>query len=102
MQRYHLQTASPSTWPSSQGACRHEVLLPVAGSPDRAGLPLVTTLAEPVATGIVGVTAADDKTHMPDHLGEAARSGNESRVGGPATVVRVRRERPPAPPVPTD
>ena len=84
------------------GARRYEVLLPLAGSPDRAGLPLVTTLAEPVATGGVGVTAADDKAHTLDHRGEAARFGNESRVGGPATVVRVRRERPLAPPVPTD
>lgn len=84
------------------GARRYEVLLPVAGSPDRAGLPLVTTLAEPVATGVVGVTAADDKTHTPDYRDEAARFGNESRVGGPATVLRVRRELPPAPPVPPD
>jgi len=84
------------------GQRRYELFLPLAGSPDRAGLPLTTTLAEPVAAGAIGVTAVDDKQHTPDHRGDAARFGNESSVGGPATVLRVRRVKPPAPPVPPD
>jgi hypothetical protein len=84
------------------GLRRYEVLLPVAGSPNRAGLPLVTTLDEPVALGAVSVTAVDDKQHTPDHRGDPQRFGNESRVGGPATVLRIRRVRPDPPPVPPD
>lgn len=80
----------------------YEVLLPVAGSADRTGAPLVTTVEEPLATAIVGVTAADDKQHTADHRGEAARYGNESPPGGPATVLRVRRTPPDPPAVPPD
>ena len=87
---------------AADGTRRYEVLLPVAGSTDRAGLALTTTLQEPVAMGVVGVTAADDKTHALDERGDPARFGNESRVGGPATVLRVRRVRPDPPPAPPD
>jgi hypothetical protein len=80
----------------------YEVFLPVPASADRAGLPLVTTLDEPLASAAIGVTAADDKMHTPDQRGDAARYGNESRIGGPATVFRVRRDKPPAPAVPAD
>jgi hypothetical protein len=55
-----------------------------------------------MAYALVGVTAADDRTHAPDHRGDPDRFGNEGGVGGPATVFRVRRERPPAPEVPPD
>jgi hypothetical protein len=81
---------------------RYEILQPLAGAPDRGGLPLATTLEDPLATAVVGVTAADDKTHTLDPRGDAARYGNESRVGGPATVVVVRRASPDTPPVPPD
>ncbi|MCI0687293.1 MAG: hypothetical protein L0Y54_08665, partial [Sporichthyaceae bacterium] len=84
------------------GSRTYQVFLPVPGSTDRSGLPLSTTLAEPIGYGLIGVTAADDKPHTPDVLGDAARYGNESRVGGPATVFRVRRVKPPAPVVPPD
>ena len=80
----------------------YEVFLPVAGSPDRSGLPLIATLAEPMSAGVIGVTAADDKQHTHDKRGDPARFGNESRVGGPATVFRVRREKPTAPDMPAD
>ena len=81
---------------------RYEAFLPAPASPDRAGLALATSLAEPMAYALVGVTAADDRTHTPDHRGDPDRFGNESGVGGPATVFRVRREQPPAPEVPPD
>ena len=80
----------------------YEAFLPVLASANRAGLPLVTTLDEPLAAAAIGVTAADDKVHTPDTRGDAARFGNESRIGGPATVFRVLREKPPAPAVPAD
>ena len=80
----------------------YELLLPLAGSPDRAGLDLPTTLGEPVATALIGVTAADDKPHTLDARGDPARFGNESRIGGPATVLRVRRAAPDPPPALTD
>jgi hypothetical protein len=80
----------------------YEVLLPVAGSANRAGLPLTTSLEEPMSAAMIGVTAADDKQHTHDHRGDAQRYGNESSMGGPATVLRVRREKPPAPAVPPD
>ena len=81
---------------------RYEVFVPTPGSPDRAGLPLSTSLAEPMAYALVGVTAADDSAHTADHRDDPDRFGNESDVGGPATVFRVRRDRPPPPAVPPD
>lgn len=80
----------------------YEVLLPVAGSADRTGLPLSVTLAEPMSAGIIGVSAADNRPHTDDARGDPARFGNESRIGGPATVFRVLREKPPAPAMPPD
>ena len=65
---------------------RYEAFLPAPGSSDRAGLALATSLAEPMAYALVGVTAADDRTHTPDHRGDPDRFGNESGIGGPATA----------------
>ena len=84
------------------GNRRYEVFMPVPAAPNRAGLPLVTTLEEPISAALIGVTASDDKRHTPDHRGDPDRYGNESRIGGPATVFRVRRERPGAPALPPD
>jgi hypothetical protein len=86
----------------ASGARTYEVFLPAPGDPNRGGLPLTTTLEEPLAAGLIGVTAADDKPHTPDSRGDPKRFGNESVVGGPATVFRVRRVKPPAPAVPPD
>ena len=74
-----LASASPSSDVEAGGSRRYEVLLPVSGSPDRAGLPLVTTLAEPVAMGVVAVTAADDKQHT--QTTAATRSASAMRAG---------------------
>lgn len=80
----------------------YEAFLPIPGAPDRDGLPLVTSLVEPIAGAVIGVTAADDKQHTLDTRGEADRYGNESDIGGPATVLRVRRTVPAAPASPPD
>jgi len=85
----------------------YEVFIPAASDTSRAGLPLTTTLAQPIAYGQIGVSAADDRTHTADDpkwnaspLG--SRTGNEGQVGGPATVFRVRHDPPPAPVPPPD
>lgn len=80
----------------------YEVFLPVTGSALRTGLPLVTPLDDPAAFGAIGVTAADSRPHTPDQRGDAARYGNESGIGGPSIVLRVRRDLPVAPPAPAD
>jgi len=80
---------------------RYEIFLPAAGDLDRNGLALTTSQTVPIAYGRIGVTAVDDKTHTADDPGRSGRwgnrHGNESVVGGPATVFRVHRD-PPAPP----
>jgi hypothetical protein len=86
----------------ADGTRRYELFLPIAGSADRAGLPLAVSLDEPLSAAAIGVTAADDKAHTPDARGDAARFGNESRIGGPATVFRLLRQTPPAPVMPPD
>jgi hypothetical protein len=86
---------------------RYEIFLPAPGDAVRTGLPLATSPADPIAYANVGVSAADDKTHTADDPKWAAtrwggRTGNEGRVGGPAKVFRVHRQRPPAPVPPPD
>lgn len=84
---------------------RYEVFLPAADGAYRQGLPLTTSLADPIAFGWVGVSAADGDAGTPDDpkwsTGRwGGRRGNEGKVGAPARVFRVRREKPPAPRVP--
>jgi hypothetical protein len=86
---------------------RYEVFLPVPGDADRDGVSLPTSITQPIAYGQVGVTAVDDKDHTGDHsewngTRWGSRPGNESTVGGPATVFRVHRLAPPAPQMPPD
>jgi len=59
----------------------------------------VPDTAHPVLYGWVGVTAADDKRYIADarHPPSPDRYGNESAIGVPVKVVRVKRVRPPAP-----
>jgi hypothetical protein len=80
----------------------YDAFFPTPPGLARGGLPLRPTLADPIAYGHIGVSAADDKPYTADHPKWAGgawggRPGNEGRVGPPATVFRVRRERPPAP-----
>lgn len=83
---------------------KYEVLIPATGDAFRAGVPLVTSLADPVAYAQVSVSTADNRPHTPDSPKWATgrfgnRPGNEGNVGSMATIFRVRRE-PPPPPVP--
>jgi hypothetical protein len=93
----------------------YEVFLPDPAGPVQAGVPLTTTLGEPVVYAHIGVSAADNKRHSADNArwsdparwaqglwGGADRYGNESHVGGSATIFRVRRERPDRPVPPLD
>ena len=96
-----------SAWELGLLTRRYEVFFPAPGDTDRAGVPLSTSVAVPVAYGNVGVTAVDDKTHTADDSTWSGttwggRSGNESEVGGPSMVFRVHREPPSAPAVPED
>jgi hypothetical protein len=90
----------------------YEVFLPAPGDSDHRGLPLAPTTADPIVYAQIGVSAADDKTYTPDDqawsgadpnhdAGDwANRTGNEGRVGAPATVFVVKRTKPDAPHVP--
>jgi len=116
----HVDHSSARTWQTrlwvvdygehvtvgGDGTRRYDLFLPVAGDADRTGSPVAVSAAEPLAYGTLGVTAADGKQHTPDDTartgrwGGAARYGNESRVGAPATVFRVYRGKPPTPQLP--
>lgn len=78
----------------------YEIFLPTADGRFKTGAPLKTSLADPIAYGFIGVSAADDKTYTPDKrtTGDLAnRTGNEGPVGAPAKIFRVHRK-PPDPP----
>lgn len=85
---------------------RYEIFLPTKGDTDRNGLPLTTSLARPIVYALVGVSAADDKTHTQDVAPwsgtSQARYGNEGPVAGPVRIVRVRRVPPDRPKAPAD
>ncbi|RKN70082.1 hypothetical protein [Paenibacillus ginsengarvi] len=86
---------------------RYEFFLPAPGDAERIGIGLSTSAIEPIAYGVVGVTAVDDKDHTVDNPKWSGkrwgdRAGNESRMGGPATVFRVHRTAPQAPEMPPD
>ena len=81
---------------------RYDVIIPAAGDTVRSGLPLATSLEQPVKYAHVGVSAADDKAHTPDDPKWATgnwggRVGNEGPVSAPAKIFVVRRTPPPAP-----
>ena len=75
-------------------------------TPPAFALPATPSVTVPVAYGLVGVSAADDKDRPePDDqpLGPLVpRVGNEGPVGGPATVYQVWRQEPPSPDAPFD
>jgi hypothetical protein len=85
----------------------YEVLLPAAGDSFRGGVPLSTSLTDPIVYARIGVSSADDKTYTQDTRTTGSwsdRFGNEGHVGAPATIFRVRRDMPPSPvpPAPPD
>lgn len=107
-ERYHVvgfdEHVTETTDADGQPLRIYELFLPATGG---SGLPLNPTLAEPIVYAHVGVSTADDKAHTADAAkwGGTAwgdRPGNEGWVGGPVSLVRIRRERPPAPVPPPD
>jgi hypothetical protein len=69
------------------------------------GAILNPTSAQPLATGWIGVTAADDKTYIPDDPARTGplggRIGNESGIAVRQQIHAVHRTPPPPGPVPT-
>lgn len=95
-------TTSPSPWLLGYPARRYEIFLPDPSHAQPAGLPLAPSLAEPILYGSIGVSAADDKAHTPDHTKWQGtpwgdRPGNEGQVSAPATVFCVLRRSPDPP-----
>jgi hypothetical protein len=92
------------TDPAGQPVRRYEIFLPVPEETIHDGVPLTSSLAEPIVYAHVGVSAADDKPHTVDDskwtVPWAGRIGNEGRVGAPAKIFRVLRDVPPVPALP--
>lgn len=96
-----------SGWELGVRVRRYETFLPVPGDAGRDGLDMPTSTQNPMIYAQLGVTAVDDKAHTGDDPARAGdrwgdRTGNESRVAGPATVMRVHRIPPPPPQMPED
>lgn len=105
--------AGGSAWTLGIVERTYEIFLPGAAfaAPVDFTLPWAPTPQSALAYGLVGVTAADDKTNElavdvfasrspPSPL--VPRPGNEGAVGGPATVVQVLRDTPAPPALPID
>jgi hypothetical protein len=97
-------SASYTSWAVGIRERTYELFLPGASLaiPPAYSLPFAPSLGAPIVYGLVGVSAADDKsnelaldTRLTGPL--AGRPGNEGPVGGPATVFHVLRELPGAP-----
>jgi hypothetical protein len=95
--------------PADPALRRYDVLLPAGDDVFRDGVPLATSVREPIAYAHVGVSAADNKMHTLDaekwgdgRWGGPDRFGNESRVSGPAKIFRVHRDPPRRPEPPPD
>ncbi len=91
-----------SPWKIGLPVRKYEVFLPVPK--DKLFEP---SQADPMVYANIGVSAVDDKLHTLDDnkwdTGDwGGRHGNEGRVGGMATIVRVHRERPDPPKPPPD
>jgi hypothetical protein len=82
----------------------YEIFLPVPEEGAQPGVPLTASRTSPIVYAHVGVSAADDKTYTDDDPKWSGpwsnRFGNEGRVGPPAKIFRVLREKPQAPVLP--
>ena len=101
----NVAAGTTSTWKIGFPLRTYEIFLPEAGTAPGAGLPLVTSLTEPIKYASISVSAADDKAYALDKRTDTTgpwkdRSGNEGAVGAPAKIFRVRREPPPTPTLP--
>jgi hypothetical protein len=83
---------------------KYDIILPVPEEGAQPGLPLTASPTKPIVYAHVGVSAADDKTYTSDDQKWTGpwsnRFGNEGRVGPPAKIFRVLRERPQVPSLP--
>jgi hypothetical protein len=103
------QLAGASSWALGVRERTYELFLPptapaLATPAPALVLPATPSLTTPVAYGLVGVSAVDDKPRddlRPASAPLAQRAGNEGAVSGPATVYQVWRTVPAAPQAPT-
>lgn len=96
--------SNTSSWVIGWPYRKYEIFLPDPASTYHSGIPLVTSLEQPIVYADIGISAADNKTYTSDDpkwdTGRwGNRYGNEGSVSAPATIFRVRRVRP-EPPIP--
>jgi hypothetical protein len=93
-----------SSWVIGWPYRKYEIFLPDPGGTYHNGIPLITSVEQPIVYADIGISAADNKTYTSDDpkwdTGRwGNRYGNEGSVSAPATIFRVRRIKP-EPPIP--
>lgn len=95
---------NPTPWKIGVPVRQYELFLPLTQE-DCQNYGLEPSLEQPAIYAHIGVSAVDDKTHTADHRTEGLlsnRTGNESRVAGPAKIFRILRQIPKTPVLPPD